>query len=231
MRRLKLASVLAAASMSVSVVLAPVSNAEGAYITPGDAIIVTNGDSGGLCTLGPYMEVDGVYGAVTAGHCGDDGSTVSLRTTSGNPLPISKLHGSTDTETTDSAFIPLSASLVEPSASILGKFPVEGAMDMPEILGVLHNPAIAPTRVCSTGVTSDTRCGNITGVSLTYNRIYARFPSDKGDSGGPVWAAGDDGVRVVGILRGKLMSDPTLSVILPISVAIREQGGRLLSVG
>ena len=217
-------TMLATAALTVS----PAAAAD-AYVTPGDAIVVTSGERGGLCTLGPYMVVDGVYGAVTAGHCGQSGATVSLRSSTGDLLPITKLRGSTDTDTTDSAFVSLPTEMIEPSASILGKYPVHGAMDLAEIIGVLNNPLAPSTRVCSYGVTSGSRCGNITGASAVYSRIYARFPSDKGDSGGPVWAADGDGVRVVGILRGKLNNDPTISVILPISVAIREQDGKLLS--
>ena len=226
-----LVSVIAAFSVTASVCAAPVAAAD-TYVTPGDPIVISEADgSGGICTLGPYMVVNGVYGAITAGHCGSSGATVSLKNDDGSLVPLAKLSGSTDTDSADSAFVPLPSPLIDPAASILGTLPVEGAVDMPEVMQSIQLGS-TPLRVCATGVASARRCGNVIGANPGYNRIYARFPSDHGDSGGPVWADGvRGGVRVVGILRGKLNDDPSVSVIFPISVAVREQGGSLLANG
>ena len=53
------------------------------------------------------MVVNGVYGAITAGHCGSSGATVSLKNNDGSLVPLAKLSGSTDTDPQTPAFVPL----------------------------------------------------------------------------------------------------------------------------
>lgn len=224
----RLALMVLVAVMSI-VAVAP-ANASPAYtapLFPGDQVFVVHSDASiSTCTVGPYVSFTGNdgatrYGAVTAGHCGEDGDDVYRVRSDGSREMVSKIFGSVNDKTSrDYALLPLNRAFVSQG----GPYTPNGVVLTQELAAASFQGM--DVSLCAAGVTTGTRCGPLTEV--VGGRIHARFPSDHGDSGGPVWVRTANGTEVVGILRGNLLADPSVSVIIPIGVPLNAYGVKLL---
>lgn len=202
-------------------------------ITPGSRIIIGHGDGSlSTCTVGPYVSFgygdEKRYGALTAGHCGDAGDIVYRETSDGQREHISNLFApvnTTDPTGTrrDYSLLPLDRAYVNPS--IEGVYPPRGVVLVRELSAAYQQGT--PVTLCAAGITTGMRCGPLVEVDAT-GHIGARFPSDHGDSGGPVWAKTSDGIRMVGLLRGNLIRDPSISVVVPIDMPLLAYDAKLV---
>ena len=223
----RLALMMLAAVMSI-VMAAPVNAAPSAApLFPGDQVFVVHSDATvSTCTVGPYVSFTGNdgssrYGAVTAGHCGDDGDDVYRVRSDGSRELISKIFGAVNDKTSlDYALLPLDRAYISQG----GPYTPHGVMLTQELAAASFRGS--NVSVCAAGITTGTRCGPL--VEVVGGRIHARFPSDHGDSGGPVWVNTANGTEVVGILRGNLLADPSVSVIIPIGVPLNAYGVKLV---
>lgn len=221
-------AILLVAAASVALGAAPVSAAAPVVpVLPGDQVLVVHDDASiSTCTVGPYVSFDGKdgnrrYGAVTAGHCGANGDIVFRETRDGGRERISAIYGAVNDQTTnDSALLPLDRAYVNPG----GPYTPTGVMLVQELASVAYQGA--SMSLCAAGATTGTRCGPL--VEVVGGRIHARFPSDHGDSGGPVWANTRNGAEIVGILRGNLIADPSVSVIIPIAAPLTTYAAKLV---
>jgi len=202
-------------------------------VLPGDEVFVVHEDQTvSTCTVGPYVSYMGKdgdkrFGAVTAGHCGDNGDEVYReRDADGFREHISTVFGAVNDKTNhDYALLPLDRSFINPST---------GSPYTPQGIAMVQELAAASltgqeVSICAAGITTGVRCGPL--VEVVGGRIHARFPSDHGDSGGPVWVNTAHGTEVVGILRGNLLADPSVSVVIPIGVPLVAYEARLVTYG
>jgi hypothetical protein len=223
-------AVLAALSLiaALAAILAPAPVSADPYgnfseLVPGSDIRVEDsaGNASG-CTLGPYVSIKGEsVGALTAGHCGQDGDRVYWRGTQVGTLwrPVKRDHFDygiivpvTGHESVFSnpdlagAYRPVSFYFAEELAQRLA----EGAQ----------------ITACSYGATTGRRCGPLRASDTDNWIITADFPSDHGDSGGPVWADTPDGTWVIGTLVARY--DGTgRSIVVPIAESLYGYGVKL----
>lgn len=234
MTNLSKSAFIAALLLVVSMLLAPSSPAAPVSgIAPGSRVIIGHQDGSlSTCTVGPYVSFgdsdDKRYGALTAGHCGQAGDVVLRETADGRREHVSNLFApvnSTDAAGTrqDYTLMPLNTAYVNPN--IEGKLAPRGVVVMRELLAA--HLSGAPVTLCASGITTGTRCGPLVEVEAN-GHIGARFPSEHGDSGGPVWADTPDGAQMVGLLRGNLIRDPSISVIIPISMPLVAYDAKLV---
>lgn len=222
----RLALMMVAAVMSI-VAAAPANAAPTVPLLPGDQVFVVHRDASvSTCTVGPYVSFPGNdgttrYGAVTAGHCGDDGDDVYRVRGDGSREMVSRIFGAVNDKTNrDYALLPLNRAFVSQG----GPYTPRGVVLTQELAAASFQGM--NVSLCAAGVTTGTRCGPLTEV--VGGRIHAKFPSDHGDSGGPVWVNTENGTEVVGILRGNLLADPSVSVIIPIGAPLNEYGVKLV---
>ena len=223
----RLALMMLAAVMSI-VTASPVNAAPSTTpLFPGDQVFVVHSDATvSTCTVGPYVSFagnDGAtrYGAVTAGHCGNDGDDVYRVRSDGSREMVSKIFGAVNDKTSlDYALLPLNRAYVSQG----GPYTPNGVMLTQELAAASFRGT--DVSVCAAGIATGTRCGPL--VEVVGGRIHAKFPSDHGDSGGPVWVNTANGTEVVGILRGNLLADPSVSVIIPIGVPLNAYGVKLV---
>ena len=225
----RLALTALAAVMSV-LAAAPANAAPTDPLHPGDQVFVVHADdSVSTCTVGPYVSFPGSdgdtrYGAVTAGHCGDNGDNVYRRRGDGSRELVSQIYGAINDKTSlDYALLPLNRAFVSQG----GPYTPSGVMLTQELAAAAFQGV--DVSLCASGITTGTRCGPL--VEVIGGRIHARFPSDHGDSGGPVWVNTANGAEVVGILRGNLLADPSVSVVIPIGVPLNAYGVKLVVAG
>ncbi|WP_148223343.1 hypothetical protein [Segniliparus rotundus] len=185
---------------------------------PGATITVphNNSDTQSRCTLGPYVSIgDGRIGALTAGHCGADGDEVDWNGRKVgmlyHPVYVKDANGVT---LRDFAVIIPTVSAPFNNPDIMASKPVASFYTTQELSQLLA--AGQPVNVCTYGATTGLRCGALTGSSTSTEKVIAHFPSDHGDSGGPVWIDTPTGTWVVGILTAVPNSDPSSSIVVPI---------------
>lgn len=234
LKLLKAASIAAAITLTMEVLLPHVSAAVPEDISPGERIVIANANGQwSTCSLGPYVRFtsDGStprYAALTAGHCGSEGDAVYRLTSDDRREHIGALFAPVNDRNAggarlDWSLIPLDPSYV--NSSIDSTYPPRGIMLLEE-LAQAHRRG-EPVNLCAAGTTTGVRCGPLVDVN-PHGYIGARFPSDHGDSGGPVWAQTAEGAKVVGLLRGNLTRDESVSVIVPIQLPLRAYDAKLL---
>lgn len=194
-------------------------------VVPGATLIVVHADGSdrSMCTAGPVVSLrDGGRAFTTAGHCGKDGDTVYWDNANGNGNrqrigtlyhPVDDvLHGTIN----DYAIFAVDESFID--MRVAGTYTPTTLFTLKDVRASLNTSRDLP--ICSVGVTSGTRCGNVTTVDSD-GTIEADFVSDHGDSGGPVYVPTTDGKHavIVGILRGhdNITGD---SVIVPIEAPL-----------
>ncbi len=200
-------------------------------VLPGSKVHVVHADAtASTCTVGPYVSYrspagEKLYAAITAGHCGDNGDAVYRVRGDGSREHISNIFGAVNDRTSnDYALLPLNTSYVNPKAGV--PYTPQGIILVQELAAASVQGV--PVSLCSYGVSTGDRCGPL--VEVVGGRIHAKFPSSHGDSGGPVWANTANGEEVVGILRGNLIADPSVSVIIPIGVPLTAYTASLVVV-
>lgn len=219
-------AVLLLASAGVFIGFASTANAAESYLYPGSTIYISNGDGkASKCTAGPIVSLpDGGMGFLTAGHCGKDGDVVKWDNGSGNRVAVGKLFHPVDKLINgiinDYAVVSVAPKYLD--MHVAGKYSQIAYITVSDLRNA--GPGV---RLCSVGVTSGVRCGGMTGYDAQ-GYIEADFPSDHGDSGGPVYLDDTSGgtVAIVGILRGHDENDGS-SVIVPIQRALEAYGVKL----
>lgn len=229
-------SAIAAFAMGVGVFTAPpVAAANPSSITPGARIDVEHSDTVSKCTVGPYVTYrqngEKRYAALSAGHCGSHGEPVFWTDGNGTRRLVGNLFNPYDdimgSVARDYVLIPLDVGLVNPAVS--GMYEPVNIMTMNELSSRIVNGT--PTTVCAAGTSSGERCGPLVSASGRTGRIEAKFPSEHGDSGGPVWVKTNDGIRIIGLLRGTPSTDSSISVIVPIEMPLIAYDVKLVVAG
>lgn len=226
-RRIRTAFAAAAVVAASLPFLPATANADALKIVPGDKITVAR-DGGALsgCTVGPYMSLgNGKYGALTAGHCGEDGDPVYWNDGTGRGKLVSHLYQPVAEKTAegvnlDYAMIPLRDDQVSPS--------VQGAniVDLATLEELQEASLRRDIPLCSVGITSGFRCGKLHSISFSQKLLVSDFKSDHGDSGGPVWIPTKKGAQIVGILYGGVDSTGR-SLITPIEIPLEAYAAKL----
>lgn len=221
MARLLAASAVVAGVLG-ALVSAPYASASIPGITPGDLIKI--GNQG--CSVGPYVDFkDGGVGFLTAGHCGSAGSVVEWKGKGNSYLQIGTVVGSVNDKGAgkhqDFAAVKLNMNAIRPALG--GSYLVQTYLTGAELKNSMAHGG--KFEACSIGVTSGERCGQLIDVSDN-ETLIADFPSDHGDSGGPVFvrsASKGKYVAIVGIQNARSLSDDT-TLIMQIEPILKSFG-------
>lgn len=230
LRRMSTAAAVTSALVVGMLLGAPVASAEGAWIAPGDKILIPDQGTDELasCTAGPYVQMSDGSGAIlTAGHCGATGQPVYVSRPGGRQR-VGSILRSSSTEYTDVAIIPLKPSQMNVKALLTkdsGR--VVSGVAPAAMLASMTKTGDATITVCTKGITTGERCGVV--ERSDPRGLVVRMESNHGDSGSTVWATTPKGANlVVGLLRGTMIDDPTGTVIQPIEQALQMMRVKLL---
>lgn len=157
------------------------------------------------CTTGYVVERGGKDYILTAGHCGEVGSTWGVRDGQGKLIHV----GTMAERQLDSAKgVDWSLIAVENGALVSPDMP----LDTP--VGRVMNTAEAANAdaICVLGQVSGLSCGAFQSVSASGRLVFESI-STHGDSGAPVFALKDGVVHPVGILEGGYPNSKNLSAL------------------
>lgn len=209
--------------------LSPVANAmPTSHLLPGSTIAIRHHSTGEsfLCTAGPIVSLPGGgRGVLTAGHCGDDGDVVQWDSGQGPRVTVGKLFHPVnkviDGVMNDYAIVPVPSKYT--SLNVGGKYPPATFLTVYE----LHS-MYSSWKMCATGLTSGSRCGNMVGYTPD-GYIETDFASSHGDSGGPVYLVNKElgSAAIVGIVHGHDKIDGH-SYVMPIKRILDAYGVKLL---
>ena len=185
--RLRILALMSAALLSSSLTPTYAQASPGATVYPGMEI---RQDST-LCTLG-FIDVE-TRTAYSAGHChgsgqvtDKDGNLLGYQTTFRDNTPngatIATDHAMTDWE----------------AIALLPDVPVNNVMPSGRLLA--YDPPVVPLagqRVCHFGVATGESCGTVDAVNNGWFTMANGVVSQRGDSGGPVYALTEDGRAVL----------------------------------
>lgn len=172
-----------------------------AGVTPGETLKVTKSDTGedAACTLGALASYRGETVAITAGHCGAEGSQYAESDSAGSWKRLGQSvavenPGNTDrayTEGLDYSILSTAASAGDFDTRIGGKYTVTGIADPDDI-----QPG---DRVCKFGSRTGETCGEA--IAATDDYFRAGVYSVGGDSGSPAYIkTGPNTVQLIGFL-------------------------------
>lgn len=227
-----------------SLLAAPLASASVPVIGPGDSIAVR--DAQGQfhsCTVGPYMVKTATsvpqFFALTAGHCGTDGSPVyTLSPSNDIGEYVGTISGSFEGKEDrsersgygyDYAMIKLSKSNMTRSGSVNG-YRITKSLSLNNVADIADGKDV---KVCSMGHTSGYRCGTLESVDMNSSEIIVNLPGSKGDSGGPVWVASGGTAQLIGTLsgsKGQSMSGYSTRIrVSPLDKPVEDYGALVLN--
>lgn len=166
-------------------------------LTPGVAIY--NLENSGRCSAGHFAGDGQRLFILTAGHCGDKGDTFYYNDSAGNRVKIGEMvleARNTNTEQINSAdigLIEVSNPAAKVSTSPALNAPLIGWMSLDEV-------DLAHPTICRAGSTRGVSCGNYLGRDADQGLFAFGNDSDRGDSGGPVYAVIDNELYAVGVM-------------------------------
>lgn len=179
-------------------------------IVPGGNYINTR--SGGSCSTGWIVSTDGRTFVLTAGHCGRPGDVIAIRDRSGNTRRVGEF-----VETRYTEIGSYDDGLIElwDSAPYTSTIPLTG-----KLKGWLSADQLAARepQICRLGYRTGLSCGEY----LSTDSVVVRYRniSDRGDSGGPVFAKIDGDLYAIGVTSGGSSTDATHAVAALIAPAM-----------
>lgn len=161
------------------------------------------------CTFGFKATRGGDTGYLTAGHCGDVGDTITIKTPTGT-REVGEVTWSLGSPQNgaeyDLAFISIRPTVVTSAV-------VERASRSPQGTMTRENMILANPDLCKVGPKSGDTCGTVTPADISHRTVSFDAESIHGDSGSPVFAQTRAGeVVAIGILSGSPTGQPNTIV-------------------
>lgn len=156
-----------------------------------------DGSDDSACTLGfiATSRTDGLFYALTAGHCG--ASVYYSRFADGDAHRIGRVHKREFSEAGDAGIVRIENVDGWTPLPFVAVFR-SGLTDRDEMYPIYAVAgSVVGMRVCKTGYATDTHCGTVTKLGVTANYkegsvrglAEANYCANRGDSGGPVYAS------------------------------------------
>lgn len=170
-------------------------------VVPGGKIVTK---AGKMCSVGYIVEQAGVDHVLTAGHCGEVGTTFGYRNSAGTWTKLGNIVKSVNTADEDWALIKL-----ETTKNVQSDLPVDNVSFSSRVMDA--DEAADADVICKLGQVSGLSCGKFSHVAPS-GRVVFYGKATNGDSGGTVFAVKDGQLHPLGILEGGYNSSATLAV-------------------
>lgn len=190
-------------------------------VVPGGAIL--NATQSTRCSTGFIASTGNRAFIVTAGHCGDVGDQFYIQDAQGGNMMIGEMVESY-VERSGNSIAGADIGLIEIYDD--AKPYVDSALPMDQQLKGWITPEEAQRRnmgICRLGSTTGYSCGVFVSVEPA-GQFYFRNISDRGDSGGAIFAYDDSGVWALGVMSRGSDHNPTLAGGMEIAGAMQYWG-------
>lgn len=189
-------------------------------VVPGGRIV--NKTQNTMCSTGFVASGDGRMFIITAGHCGNRGDQFYVVDSHGNSTYVGEMVESYLEQDENGGIVGADIGLIEISGD--AKYSSTLPVDLP--LRGWITPQEAQARgmaICRLGATTGYSCGEFEAIGKN-GLFYFRNISDRGDSGGAIFAVDNSGVWAVGVTSNVADTNKTRLGAMEIGSAIQFWG-------